>query len=169
MTPPSLPSLPSPPGLPSPPRPPRAASLLHVHRRDTKNRALITFTGEIDMSSAHLVRESLARCRRDGIGVIDVDMSKVTFCDCSGLNAFLEASTLSYAAGGFLRLQGPGPLTARLFQLTGSALLLSRSPDYQRPAAGPARSPVRQRESPAAQRCAGPGDPNSPKEGAHHG
>ena len=105
--------------------------LLSVHRQDEENRAQIRFAGEIDLSSAPLVRESLGQCLLDGIRVIDVDLSAVGFCDCSGLNAFLHASWRSAAARGSLRLHDPIPLVARLFTLTGAGfLLLGAGPPY---------------------------------------
>ncbi|MYS24099.1 anti-sigma factor antagonist [Streptomyces sp. SID4948] len=102
---------------------------LDAHRQDTKTRALITLAGEIDMQSAPLIRESLARCLRDGIRTIDIDLTTVTFCDCSGLNAFLAAALLTSAAGGSLRLHYPSSAIARLFALTGSDALFSRLPE----------------------------------------
>ena len=66
---------------------------LTVHRRDRRTQALITLAGEIDLESAPLVRVSLERCLRDGIRAIDVDLTHVTFCDCSGLNAFPGSGT----------------------------------------------------------------------------
>jgi anti-anti-sigma factor len=102
---------------------------LHADRHDTKNRALIILTGEIDLQSAPLVRESLAQCLRDGIRAIDVDLTTVTFCDCSGLNAFLAASMLTKAAGGSLRLHYPSLAVARLFTLAGSQALFPRFPE----------------------------------------
>jgi anti-anti-sigma factor len=97
---------------------------LRLYRHDTKSRALITLAGEIDVESAPLIRNALARCLRDGIRTIDVDLTTVTFCDCSGLNAFLGASRLTAAAGGSLRLHYPGPAVSRLLDLTGSESLL---------------------------------------------
>jgi anti-anti-sigma factor len=105
-----------------------ALHLLHAHRHDTKNRALITLTGEIDLTSAPLVRESLAQCLRDGIRTIDIDLATVTFCDCSGLNAFLDAFLLTAEAGGYLRLHGPSPAVSRLFTLAGSGALFVEGP-----------------------------------------
>ena len=75
------------------------------------------------------MRGALARCRHDGMRAIDIDLTPVTFCDCSGLNAFLEASRLTRAAGGMLRLRHPSPMVARLFALTGSESLLYGTPD----------------------------------------
>ncbi|MFF3325304.1 STAS domain-containing protein [Streptomyces sp. NPDC002889] len=97
---------------------------LNLYRHDRESRALITLAGEIDLDTAPLVRGSLEECLRDGIRTIDIDLTTVTFCDCSGLNAFLHASQQTSAAGGSLRLHHPSPLVARLVDLTGCGALL---------------------------------------------
>ncbi|MEU5323489.1 STAS domain-containing protein [Streptomyces sp. NPDC021056] len=102
---------------------------LNVYRHDTDNRALVTLTGEIDLNSAPLVHASLERCLRDGIHTIDVDVTAVTFCDCSGLNAFLYALIHTAAAGGSLQLHHPSPALERLVALTGSGSLFLALPD----------------------------------------
>ncbi len=124
-----------PPGPRSPHHPDRRRPLA-VHRADAGGRALLTLAGEIDLDTAPLVRGALAQCRYDGVRAIDVDLAPVTFCDCSGLNAFLEASRLTRAAGGMLRLRHPSPMVARLFALTGTEVLLYGAPDGT-PAPGP--------------------------------
>ncbi|MDQ1028026.1 anti-sigma B factor antagonist [Streptomyces umbrinus] len=103
--------------------------LLNVYRHDTGNRALVILTGEIDLSSAPLVHASLERCLRDGIRAIDVDVTAVTFCDCSGLNAFLYALMHTAAAGGSLQLHHPSPALERLVAITGSGSLFLNLPD----------------------------------------
>ncbi|MFC8202050.1 STAS domain-containing protein [Streptomyces sp. NPDC057298] len=103
--------------------------LLNVDRHDTKNRALVTLAGEIDLNSAPLVRESLERCLRDGIRVIDVDVTAVTFCDCSGLNTFLHALLNTATVGGSLHLHYPSPALERLFVLTDTGSLFLPLPD----------------------------------------
>ena len=102
---------------------------LTLYRRDKHRRALITMAGEIDMSTERLVRESVGRCLLDGIRVIDADLTTVTFCDVTGLNAFLYASQATAAAGGSLRLHHPPPVLARIITLTGNGFLLSGLPD----------------------------------------
>ncbi|MFF4548135.1 STAS domain-containing protein [Streptomyces sp. NPDC001435] len=97
---------------------------LTVYRHDRRTRALITLSGEIDLESAPLVCVSLERCLRDGIRTVDVDLTPVTFCDCSGLNAFLHASQQTTVAGGTLRLHHPPAMLARILDLTGSGFLL---------------------------------------------
>jgi len=104
--------------------------LLTVVRHDSNDRAaLVTLAGEIDVDSASLVRESLAQCLRDGIRTIDVDVTAVSFCDCSGLNAFLSAFLHTAAAGGSLRLRHPSPALERLVALTGSGSLFHTVPN----------------------------------------
>jgi len=102
---------------------------LSVHRHDTDNRALVTLTGEIDLNSAPLVHASLEQCLRDGIHSIDVDVTAVSFCDCSGINAFLYALLRTTAAGGSLQLHHPSAALERLVTLTGSGSLFVRLPN----------------------------------------
>ncbi|MFD9255780.1 STAS domain-containing protein [Streptomyces bottropensis] len=99
-------------------------SQLTVCRHVRRNRALITLAGEIDLESASLVRTALARCLSDGIRTVDVDLTSVTFCDCSGLNAFLHAAQRTTEAGGILRLHHPPLTLGRILDLTGCGFLL---------------------------------------------
>ncbi|CAM5483657.1 STAS domain-containing protein [Streptomyces aurantiogriseus] len=113
---------------------------LSVYRHDHTSRALITFAGEIDLATTPLVRDALAACLRDGIRTADVDLTAVTFCDVSGLNAFLTAARLATDAGVTLRLHYPPPTLARIIEITGSGFLLhephaARPPSHRVPAA----------------------------------
>ncbi|MFE9093208.1 STAS domain-containing protein [Streptomyces sp. NPDC007264] len=101
---------------------------LTIYRHDRNSRALITLAGEIDLTTEHVVRESLGQCLRDGIRTIDVDLTTVTFCDVTGLNAFLHASQATTVAGGSLRLHHPPPVLARIIALTGNSTLLHGYP-----------------------------------------
>ncbi|MFD8389631.1 STAS domain-containing protein [Streptomyces sp. NPDC059680] len=101
---------------------------LTLYRHDRHSRALITLAGEIDLTTEHVVRESLGQCLRDGIRTIDVDLTTVTFCDVTGLNAFLHASWATGVAGGSLRLHHPPPALARIIALTGNSTLLHGYP-----------------------------------------
>ncbi|PKV83449.1 STAS domain-containing protein [Streptomyces sp. TLI_146] len=106
---------------------------LNVYRHDRKARALITLAGEIDLATAPLLQETLARCLHDGIRTVDVDLTPVTFCDCSGLNTFLDAADRTTAAGGTLRLHYPSSALHRLLELTGSTFLLRPLPTPSTP------------------------------------
>ncbi|MDQ0948623.1 anti-anti-sigma factor [Streptomyces phaeochromogenes] len=97
---------------------------LTIYRHDQRHRALITLAGEIGLESAPLLRAALAQCLSDGIRIIDVDLTPVTFCDCSGLNAFLYAAQRTTDVGGILRLHNPPPSLGRILELTGCGFLL---------------------------------------------
>jgi anti-sigma B factor antagonist len=97
---------------------------LTVHRHDRRKRALFTLAGEIDMTSAPLVRTALAQCLREGVHTLDIDLTAVTFCDCSGLNVFLYTAQRVTAAGGALRLHHPPSSLDLILCLTGSGFLV---------------------------------------------
>ncbi|MEV7784430.1 STAS domain-containing protein [Streptomyces sp. NPDC088106] len=97
---------------------------LAVYRHDQGDRTLIALAGEIDLDSVPLVRTALERCLRDGIRSIDVDLTAVSFCECSGLNTFLRASQQATSAGKTLRLHRPPAMLARMLDLTGCGFLL---------------------------------------------
>ncbi|WP_331461993.1 STAS domain-containing protein [Streptomyces sp. KMM 9044] len=118
---------------------------LNVHRHDRGTRALITLSGEIDLESAPLARTSLEGCLRDGIRTIDVDLASVTFCDCSGLNAFLHAARQTTVAGGTFQLHHPPTTLTRIIDLAGCGFLLLGLPlDHPPPPLdGPPAAPHR--------------------------
>lgn len=120
---------------------------LNVYRHDRTaragrtTRALITLAGEIDLATAPLVHTALAECLRDGVRAVDVDLTAVTFCDGSGLNAFLTASLLAAESGTTLQLHRPPSTLTRVIEITGSGFLLldplpaARTPSRLIPAA----------------------------------
>ncbi|WP_427167258.1 STAS domain-containing protein [Streptomyces sp. C1-1] len=118
---------------------------LTIHRRDRRNRALLTLAGEIDLESAPLVRTALERCLHDGIRTVDVDLTPVTFCDCSGLNVLLDAAQKTADAGGTLRLHHPPPTLVLIIALTGCGfLLLGAPPGHPAPPRGGVPAPTAQ-------------------------
>ncbi|WP_329115552.1 STAS domain-containing protein [Streptomyces sp. NBC_01465] len=98
---------------------------LNVYRHDRKTQALVTLSGELDLETADLVRESLQRCLRDGILTVDVDLTPLVFCDCSGLNVFLQAWQEAENTGATLQLHWPPPILERLLALTECDFLVS--------------------------------------------
>jgi len=97
---------------------------LTVHRHDRTTQALITLAGGIDLESAPLVRVSLEQCLHDGMREVDVDLARVTFCDCSGLNVFLRAAQQAELLGGTLRLHHPPATLLRILDVVGDGFPL---------------------------------------------
>jgi anti-anti-sigma factor len=101
---------------------------LSIHRRDRGSHATIALAGELDLETAHSVRGVIEDCLGDGIRTVDIDLTLLTFCDVSGLNAFLVASRLTTTAGGSLCLRHPNPMLTRLLDLTATGFLLDERP-----------------------------------------
>lgn len=101
---------------------------LNIHRRDRGSRATITLAGELDLETSHSVRVVIEDCLGDGIRTVDIDLTRLTFCDVSGLNAFLVASRLTTTVGGTLCLRHPSPMLTRLLALTATGFLLDDRP-----------------------------------------
>ncbi|WP_232248542.1 STAS domain-containing protein [Streptacidiphilus rugosus] len=111
------------------PQPRAGAATLAVERHDRGSSAEITLIGDIDLDSVSLVRRALTRCLLDGARTIDVELTHVGFCDCSGLSAFLDAYHRAAAIGASVRLHHPAPPVARLLALTDTeSLLLAPQP-----------------------------------------
>ncbi|MFD7918850.1 STAS domain-containing protein [Streptomyces sp. NPDC059740] len=97
----------------------------------------LTVTGELDLDTARHVRRAAAEVLTGGRTHLRVDVAGVTFCDSSGLSAFLDVHRWAREAGGSLTLtEVPGRLR-RLLVLTGLEALLTRGPAARSDAPAP--------------------------------
>lgn len=88
-------------------------------------RTTVTVAGELDYATRPRLRAALQDAFARGSYRVDVDLSGVTFCDCSGMNVLLEASARAKASGTAFGLVGPlAPIVERLFRLTGTSGVL---------------------------------------------
>ncbi len=110
-----------------------AVRRLDIHRRDKGERALVTLLGEVGPATAPLLRAALEQCLRDGMTVIDVDLTTVGSCDAKGLDVFLTASRRAERVHAALRLHHPCAQITRLLAVTGSAPLLLAAPAHPVP------------------------------------
>ena len=76
--------------------------------------------GELDHDSVGPLREALERAVADPPGRVVVDCGGLDFCDSTGLNLLLRAHTAALRAGLPLLLAAPGPVVARMLQITGA-------------------------------------------------
>lgn len=90
------------------------ASLTTV--RQGRAHALIRAVGEWDLSNAHVLSEQLDQHARAG-RFVRLDLSAVSFLDCTCLGALVTAHQRLLAAGGTLVLTGVTPRTMRLLNL----------------------------------------------------
>ncbi|GAA2276158.1 MULTISPECIES: STAS domain-containing protein [Kitasatospora] len=74
--------------------------------------------GEIDVATAPRLRQRLAAALEAHREVV-LDLSEVTFMDCSGLGVLVQARNQADRCGRRLVLHGVGHPVARLLKLTG--------------------------------------------------
>jgi len=88
------------------------------HRHASDSIAVVRATGELDVNSAHGLRERLADAIRDGHGDLVIDLTGVTFIDSTGLSLLLNAQRrLTRACRRLALAVGSGPVL-RALQVT---------------------------------------------------
>ncbi|MEU3064468.1 STAS domain-containing protein [Streptomyces subrutilus] len=88
-------------------------------------------TGEIDLERASVLALALAEAlsHASPSRPLVVDCEGLTFCDSSGLNAFLSARRTAEKTGTVIRLASPNQQFRRLLEMTGTTALFSVEPD----------------------------------------
>ncbi|WP_299538761.1 STAS domain-containing protein [uncultured Streptomyces sp.] len=102
--------------------------------------ARVILAGELDMDTASHVREAVAVCLRERPARLCLDLTDVSFCDCAGLSALLDARSSALAVDARFAVEGVGTQVARLFSLIGIDLL--HLGERGRPGTGPAHHAV---------------------------
>jgi len=93
-------------------------------------------TGELDIASAPALREQLLSLLRPGSSDLVIDLSKVSFCDASGLAVLVSTGRRARLLGGFMRLAAVSPLVEHALQVTGLHRSLAIFPTVQAAATG---------------------------------
>jgi len=93
--------------------------LLTVEIIPGDGRVTLRLTGEIDLSTARLVREAALYAMHSHSPRLDIDMSGVAFMDSSGLEALLASRRRAELNGGHLRLIGLTHAVTRVIEVTG--------------------------------------------------
>lgn len=86
---------------------------------DTLN--VIAVRGEIDMATVEDLLLKLTALADPARGPVSLDLSRVTFIDCAGFEAFCVLNRQVRAAGGSVCVTAVSPSVARLFELVGAA------------------------------------------------
>ncbi|MFI8193580.1 STAS domain-containing protein [Streptomyces sp. NPDC085946] len=104
------------------------------------DRTRVSVRGELDWGTARRLRGKLADAvARSGSGV-DLDLSGVGFCDCSGLNLLLDLRQDALRQGKTVTVHAAAPAVVRLLDLSGAAPLFAPAGREPR-ATGPAGDP----------------------------
>lgn len=103
----------------------RSRALLSILVDLSAGRPVIALAGELDIATAPAVRTvCLDTFRSQRRPYIVVDLAGLSFCDCSGLNAFLYVHNWARADGGWVRLCRAGRHLHKVLGLTGLASTL---------------------------------------------
>lgn len=94
----------------------------------------LRLVGELDMSTAGELNATLDRLAADGARHLLLDLTELTFCDSTGIAAFVRGDNRAAAHGGWLRLTGATGRVDRVLQVTGLAEVLRYQPDMADPA-----------------------------------
>jgi anti-sigma B factor antagonist len=114
-----------------------------THPDDTLPRVLVlSFGGELDYTNADRVRRRVAGLLTPEHRSLILDLSDLTFCDSTGIRAFLALRALINERGGVISLTDLHPRLSRVFQTTGLARFFS-----VRPTRADALAEARDRES----------------------
>jgi len=81
--------------------------------------AVAELAGELDLARAPALREQLLGLLRPGSSRLILDLSRVSFCDASGLAVLVGTGRRARLLGGFQRLAAVSPQVARVLNLTG--------------------------------------------------
>ncbi len=100
-------------------------SILRAIPRRGPAGAVITLNGEIDISSAEQIRAAVAEClRKPPPESLTIDLSAVTFCDCSGIEVLEWARSRALTGRTHFGLSGVGTRLRRIFALAQARELL---------------------------------------------
>ncbi len=88
-----------------------------THLRD--GYCVVVLSGELDLASAPTLRDRLLGVLRPDACRLIVDLSRVGFCDASGLAVLVGASHRARLLGGVLRLAAPTPPAIEALRVTG--------------------------------------------------
>jgi anti-sigma B factor antagonist len=92
---------------------------LKVTTRSQGDHTVISVAGEIDLYTAPKLQSELMAALTASPARLIVDMSRVDFCDSTGINVLLAAHRQAREGGGELQLAGPGSATRKVLQVTG--------------------------------------------------
>ncbi|GAA1580001.1 MULTISPECIES: STAS domain-containing protein [Streptomyces] len=110
-----------------------ARDALAVEVRPEAGTVVLLLAGELDHDTAEPLRDALQAALNapaaGGAPHLLVDLSRLRFCDSTGLNILLRARLVARAAGGAMELAGPTRQVARMFHLTGADGVFRVHPD----------------------------------------
>lgn len=110
---------------------------LTVSVRSAGDVTIAELAGELDIASVPALREQLVGLLRPRSSQLVIDLSKVVFCDASGLAVLVGTARRARLLGGFLRLAAVSPPVSEALQITGLCRSLAVFPTTEAAVTGP--------------------------------
>lgn len=104
---------------------------LYVSVRTSQQKAVgISLYGVIEMVTCSVLANILSETINAGYRNMVLDMSEVTYCDCSGIRVILSTCQRLLENGGMLRVSSPSPIVRRIMEAVGLSDLLDIQPRH---------------------------------------
>jgi anti-anti-sigma factor len=87
--------------------------------RAVHGHTILTISGELDIATTAALRARIAAVLDETVLPVIIDLSRVSFCDASGLTMLLDVRRRTGAQGRAITLSGPRPNVRKLLRITG--------------------------------------------------
>ncbi|GAA4602004.1 anti-anti-sigma factor [Actinoplanes octamycinicus] len=98
---------------------------MRIVRYDGPGLVRLAFHGELDLATVGLVDHGVTAALAGAPGRLVLDVSALTFCDSSGIDALLTARSAAEARGVACQVTGPRGIVRRSMAATGVLDLLT--------------------------------------------
>jgi anti-anti-sigma factor len=86
--------------------------------RTTRGHTVLRISGELDIATAAALRDRITAVLDDTVLPVIIDLSRVSFCDASGLTMLIAVRRRANAYGRTVALAGPRPNVRKLLRIT---------------------------------------------------
>ncbi|MFF0835406.1 MULTISPECIES: STAS domain-containing protein [unclassified Streptomyces] len=100
-------------------------------------RTRVAVRGELDLNAGRHLRHRLHTALADSACGLDLDLSRLGFCDCAGLSVLLDLRQQALRQGKTVTIGALGPAVERLLELVGARGLFDAPHVCRRPAPRP--------------------------------
>ncbi|MEU9875895.1 anti-sigma factor antagonist [Streptomyces phaeochromogenes] len=103
----------------------RPSASLKIEAHQVGARTAVVIAGEIDLDGEQALKQVLSRALAESVTGVDLDLSGVEFCDCSGLNVLLRLRRRALKVSKTVVIQAADPVVERLLALTETSSLFA--------------------------------------------
>ncbi|WTP62434.1 anti-sigma factor antagonist [Streptomyces phaeochromogenes] len=103
----------------------RPPTSLKIEAHQAGPRTAVVIAGEIDLDGEQTLKQVLRRALAESVTGVDLDLSRVEFCDCSGLNVLLRLRRRALKDAKTVVIQAADPVVERLLTLTETSSLFA--------------------------------------------